>query len=126
MVAFSSDALVNFSGVNPFCHLCGTALKDEENLQKCTKMDGHEMFLYYKVGWALRHYICDKYPTLTENVMTYQGKPKTLHFRYKKVSALNLLNTRWQTTLLQMWISSQKKGGYLKILCNRHAFIMWY
>ncbi|WP_204322581.1 hypothetical protein, partial [Streptococcus pneumoniae] len=55
--------------------------KDEEKSSEMYgKMDADEMFRIVKAsrGRPESDYISDKYPTLTKNVATYQGKPKNI------------------------------------------------
>ena len=83
MVAFSSDALVNSLVLNSGYSVIYAAqqFKDEEKSSEMYgKMDADEMFRIVKAsrGRPDSDYISDKYPTLTKNVATYQGKPKNI------------------------------------------------
>lgn len=83
MVAFSSDALVNSLVLNSGYSVIYAAqqFKDEEKSSEMYgKMDADEMFRIVKAsrGRPESDYISDKYPTLTKNVATYQGKPKNI------------------------------------------------
>ena len=83
MVAFSSDALVNSLVLNSSYSIIYAAqqFKDEEKSSEMYgKMDVDEMLRIVKEsrGRPESDYISDKYPTLTKNVATYQGKPKNI------------------------------------------------
>ncbi|OOF43889.1 hypothetical protein BKK50_03715 [Rodentibacter rarus] len=83
MVAFSSDALVNSLVLNSGYSVLYAAqqFKDEENSSAVYgKMDTDEMLRIIKAvrGRPESDYISDKFPTLTQNIATYQGKPKNI------------------------------------------------
>lgn len=83
MVAFSSDALVNSLVLNSGYSVIYAAqqFKDEEKSSEMYgKMDTEEMLKLVKAarGRPDSDYISDKYPTLTKNTATYQGKPKNI------------------------------------------------
>ena len=83
MVAFSSDALVNSLVLNSGYSVLYAAqqFKDEEKSSEMYgKMDHDEMLRILKEsrGRPQSDYISDKFPTLTKNRATYQGKPKNI------------------------------------------------
>lgn len=83
MVAFSSDALVNSLVLNSGYSVLYAAqqFKDEEKSSEMYgKMDHDEMLRILKEsrGRPQSDYISDKFPTLTKNHATYQGKPKNI------------------------------------------------
>ena len=83
MVAFSSDALVNSLVLNSGYSVLYAAqqFKDEEKSSEMYgKMDHDEMLSILKEsrGRPQSDYISDKFPTLTKNHATYQGKPKNI------------------------------------------------
>lgn len=83
MVAFSSDALVNSLVLNSGYSVIYAAqqFKDEEKSSEIYgKMDTDEMLHMVKTarGRAVSDYISEKFPTLTKNIATYQGKPKNI------------------------------------------------
>lgn len=83
MVAFSSDALVNSLVLNSGYSVLYAAqqFKDEDKSSEMYgKMDTDEMLRIVKEsrGRPESDYISDKFPTLTKNVATYQGKPKNI------------------------------------------------
>lgn len=83
MVAFSSDALVNSLVLNSGYSVLYAAqqFKDEDKSSEIYgKMDTDEMLRIVKEsrGRPESDYISDKFPTLTKNVATYQGKPKNI------------------------------------------------
>ncbi|OOF88640.1 hypothetical protein BKG94_05720 [Rodentibacter ratti] len=83
MVAFSSDALVNSLVLNSGYSVVYAAqqFKDEEKSSEIYgKMDTDEMLHMVKTarGRAVSDYISEKFPTLTKNIATYQGKPKNI------------------------------------------------
>ena len=83
MVAFSSDALVNSLVLNSGYSVIYAAqqFKDEDKSSEMYgKMDTDEMLRIVKQsrGRPESDYISDKFPTLTKNQATYQGKPKNI------------------------------------------------
>lgn len=83
MVAFSSDALVNSLVLNSGYSVIYAAqqFKDEEKSSEIYgKMDTDEMLHMVKTarGRAASDYVSEKFPTLTKNIATYQGKPKNI------------------------------------------------
>lgn len=83
MVAFSSDALVNSLVLNSGYSVLYAAqqFKDEEKSSEMYgKMDADEMIRLVRAarGRPDSDYISDKFPTLTKNTATYQGKPKNI------------------------------------------------
>lgn len=83
MVAFSSDALVNSLVLNSGYSVIYAAqqFKDEEKSSEMYgKMDTDEMLRLVKLNRnrAVDDYISEKFPTLTKNTATYQGKPKNI------------------------------------------------
>ena len=83
MVAFSSDALVNSLVLNSGYSVLYAAqqFKDEEKSSEMYgKMEHDEMLRILKEsrGRPQSDYISDKFPTLTKNHATYQGKPKNI------------------------------------------------
>ncbi|WP_424409301.1 LTA synthase family protein [Pasteurella sp. PK-2025] len=83
MVAFSSDGLVNSLVLNSGYSVIYAAqqFKDEGNAATLYgKMDTYEMLSIVKKsrGRPESDYISTKYPTLTRNQATYQGKPKNI------------------------------------------------
>lgn len=83
MVAFSSDALVNSLVLNSGYSLIYAAqqFKDEERSSEMYgKMEPEEMLRIVKAarGRPDEDYISDKFPTLSKNTATYQGKPKNI------------------------------------------------
>ncbi|VTM24996.1 Lipoteichoic acid synthase 2 [Stutzerimonas stutzeri] len=83
MVAFSSDALVNSLVLNSGYSVLYAAqqFKDEEKSSEMYgKMEHDEMLRILKEsrGRPQSDYISDKFPTLTKNRATYQGKPKNI------------------------------------------------
>ncbi|OOF58153.1 LTA synthase family protein [Rodentibacter myodis] len=83
MVAFSSDALVNSLVLNSAYSVLYAAqqFKDEEKSSEMYgKMGTDEMLHIVKAarGRPESDYISDKFPTLTQNIATYQGKPKNI------------------------------------------------
>ena len=83
MVAFSSAALVNSLVLNSGYSVLYAAqqFKDEEKSSEMYgKMDHDEMLRILKEsrGRPQSDYISDKFPTLTKNRATYQGKPKNI------------------------------------------------
>lgn len=83
MVAFSSDALVNSLVLNSGYSVLYAAqqFKDEEKSSEMYgKMEPDEMLSIVKAsrGRPDSDYISDKFPTLTKNVATYQGKHKNV------------------------------------------------
>ncbi|BFU60017.1 MULTISPECIES: LTA synthase family protein [Rodentibacter] len=83
MVAFSSDALINSLVLNSGYSVIYAAqqFKDEEKSSELYgKMDTDEMLRIVKAvrGRPDSDYISDKFPTLTKNTATYQGKPKNI------------------------------------------------
>ncbi|OOF59167.1 LTA synthase family protein [Rodentibacter genomosp. 2] len=83
MVAFSSDSLVNSLVLNSGYSVIYAAqqFKDEEKSSEIYgKMDTNEMLRIVKLnrGRAVDDYISEKFPTLTKNTASYQGKPKNI------------------------------------------------
>lgn len=83
MVAFSSDGLVNSLALNSGYSVLYAAqqFKDEEKSSEMYgNMDTAEMLRIVKDsrGRPDSDYISDKFPTLTKNTATYQGKPKNI------------------------------------------------
>ena len=83
MVAFSSDALVNSLVLNSGYSVIYAAqqFKDEDKSSEMYgKMDTDEMLRIVKQSRRRPEsdYISDKFPTLTKNQATYQGKPKNI------------------------------------------------
>lgn len=83
MVAFSSDGLVNSLVLNSGYSVLYAAqqFKDEEKSSEMYgNMDADEMLRIVKAsrGRPDSDYISDKFPTLTKNTATYQGKPKNI------------------------------------------------
>ncbi len=83
MVAFSSDALINSLVLNSGYSVIYAAqqFKDEEKSSELYgKMDTNEMLRIIKAarGRPDSDYISDRFPTLTKNTATYQGKPKNI------------------------------------------------
>ncbi|MCQ9121058.1 hypothetical protein BKG95_07830 [Rodentibacter pneumotropicus] len=83
MVAFSSDGLVNSLVLNSGYSVIYAAqqFKDEEKSSEIYgKMDTDEMLRIVKLNRnrSMNDYISEKFPTLTKNTATYQGKPKNI------------------------------------------------
>ncbi|QPB42316.1 LTA synthase family protein [Rodentibacter haemolyticus] len=83
MVAFSSDSLINSLVLNSGYSVIYAAqqFKDEEKSSELYgKMDTDEMLRIIKAarGRPDSDYISDRFPTLTKNTATYQGKPKNI------------------------------------------------
>ncbi|OOF38098.1 hypothetical protein BKK47_10220 [Rodentibacter mrazii] len=83
MVAFSSDGLVNSLVLNSGYSVIYAAqqFKDEEKSSEIYgKMDTDEMLRIVKLNRnrSMDDYVSEKFPTLTKNTATYQGKPKNI------------------------------------------------